>query len=237
MTSADVFEDDWASAQKEAKKASVGMFLAQGLKEDGTTLNIAFVQAPVARIDKFGNNKMVANVARFSDDKEATEYQKLGLLEMSPTWWKGFMSRRAKFGGGKVYQIERHGIYKDPNLRYDCDPIRDLTADEKKMLLEVNLIDIHKEGSTEASEEAWLDDFRKTCALEWERLGWNESLALKSIETCLGTVIKAAAMTVDQRIDYIGALKLLHKGDAPEKCTGVIDLDEDVDVDSKEEFF
>ena len=232
MNSQDVFEDKWDSAQEEAKKASVGMFLAQGLKEDGATLNIAFVQSPIARIDKFGNNKMVANVARFSDDKEAAEYQKLGLLEMSPRWWKIFLLRRAKFGGGKVFQIERHGVYKDPGLHYACDPVRDLTEAEKKMLTELELIDIHREGSSEASEEAWLDDFRKTCALEWERIGWAEVEALESINVRFGKSIKAADMTVDQRIDYISALKLLNKGDAPELCTGELDLSED-----KEDFF
>ncbi len=231
MTSADVFEDDWAKAKAEGKKASVGMFLQKMLAEDLDTIFIAFIQAPVTVTREGFQDKtkirtvMIANIALF--DEKGETFQKAGFLEMAPKHWNIFMARRSKFGPKKLYQIERHGVAKDPHVRYDCDAIRDLTEDEMTFLSGVEKLNIHKEGSTESSEAEWLADFRKTCAIEWIRIGWDEAMSLDSIKTLFGAVIKAADMTAEQRMDYISALKLLKKGDAPELCTGELDLGED----------
>ena len=241
MTSSTVFDDDFAKAKEEAESLSVGMFLQKYLKDDKDRLNIAFVQSPVVKEVKAYqgegiSKKMCANVAHFSDD--GTEFLELGLLEMAPMHWDGFLDRRAKFGGGKLYQIERRGVKGDKKVRYDLDQLRDLTDAEKTMLSSLTLIPILKgEDGVEQSEASWLAEFRKTCAAEWVRLGWDGKMAQKSVEIRFKKFIMAADMTGEQRTDYLSALKLLHKGDAPELCTGVIDLDEDVDVDSKEDFF
>ena len=233
MTSQNVFDDDFAKAKEEAESLSVGMFLQKYLKDDKDRLNVAFVQSPVVKDVKAYQGegmtkKMCANVAHFNDD--GTEFLELGLLEMAPLHWDGFLDRRSKFGGGKLFQIERRGVKGDQKVRYDLDPLRDLTEAEMKMLSSLTLISILKgEDGAQQSEESWLADFRRTCALEWERVGWDAPQALLSIKALFNVEIKAADMSAEQRMDYISALKLLKKGDAPELCTGELDLSEEKD--------
>ena len=230
MSSQKYSKSDWDSAMEKGEEASQGMFLK--LKNDNDKVYVYFIQPPIA-VEREGfrdksktTTKMIANLAVFNDSGE--KYVKLQLAEFAPTHWTGWMRAVTdeELGGfNKLYRLKRIGVAGDKDTKFACDPIRTLTDEELAMLNGLDLIEIKHDGAD--SEADWLADFRKTCAAEWIRLEWNEAMALASIETLFGVVIKAAEMTSEQRMTYLNALKLLKKGDAPELCTGELDLGAD----------
>ena len=233
MNSRKDFSDaDWEKAETDLKKASKlsGMFFA--LEDDGDAAQVAFMQTPIYRtLQPFktgGNVRTVGtcNVALFIDG----EYKKLMLADFARKHWKPFLRRIRKNGMKSLYTITRDGIAGDTQTTYDCEFDRKLTDEENVLLDELEFLSIKEDGSD--SETNWLDQFRKTCATEWERLGWDKEQGKASIVTLFGTFIAAADQDITQRIDYISALKQLKKGDGPEQCTGLdatIDLDADVE--------
>ena len=234
MNSQKYSKGDWDAAMEKGEEASQGMFLK--LKNDNDKVYLYFIQPPIA-VEREGfrdksktTTKMIANVAVFNESGE--RYIKLQLAEFAPTHWTGWIravSDEELGGYNKLYRLKRIGVAGDKDTKFACDAIRKLTDEELGMLNGLDLIEIKHDGSDSVAD--WLADFRKTCAIEWTRLEWDEAKALKSIETLFGNVIKAADMTSEQRMEYLNALKLLRKGDIPEMCTGIIDLPEDDEGD------
>jgi len=222
----DFSQDDWDSAEGNLKKAERFSSMFFSLEDDGDSADVVFMQPPVYRQlkpYKDGDNPRTVgtcNVAVF----EGGKFLKLMLADFARKHWKPFLRRIRKSGMNSLYVITRDGVRNDTQTVYDCEFLRELTSEENALLDDMELLAIRSDGSD--SEENWLDQFRRTCGEEWERLGWDAEQGHKSIETLFGIFIGAADMDADQRMKYIAALSKLRKGDGPEKCDGQIDLDE-----------
>ncbi len=226
-------EDDWAESEKKTEEASQGMFFK--LPNDQNKAYVYFIQPPITverehyQDKSKTSTKSIANIAVF--DSDGKNFMKLQLAEMAPTHWKQWLAKlRDKETGGfnKLYRIKREGVARDKDTTYPCDRIRDMTVDELTFLNNLELLTINTDGSD--SEADWLNDFRKTCAVEWEKVGWDKDQARVSIVTLFGVFIDAETMTGEQRSEYLGALQQVSKGSLPEAIKGdddALDLSED----------
>jgi len=252
MSRFDTKPEDWDKAADEGEDAesSGGLFIQKRMKQDLSTIYVAFLEIPkfgrVTYPDGKTSDKGQANVASFGRDGNAME-EGVFIIEMAPKHINRFIAklRKPKYGLGMLYEIERHGKPNDTQTYYEIDDVRALTQEEMDFL---DTVELHKlfsrqddsaSASSPPSAVSSVSVFMKQCHDEAVRLGWakdrdilKQNMVVAN-KTFFKGMLESKDMTHDQQARFLEGLKAMEPGQEPGAIVDVtadkLDLDEDVD--------
>jgi len=152
----------WEQTEELARKHDADSSTWLKLANDGDKAVVVFVGEPYPREVSFVDGKYVP-----ADDAVRAAGHKVSLrvaynvvlpdtgeakvLEQGVMFFKDLVRVREKYGLEKwAFEVQRHGAAKDPKTTYSILPERQLTADERKSLQAVELLDLPKLYSGEA---------------------------------------------------------------------------------------
>jgi hypothetical protein len=155
----------WEQTEELAKKHDADSSTWLKLANDEDKAVVVFLGEPYPREVSFIDGKYVPvdDAVRAAGNKVSLriaynvalpETGELKVLEQGVVFFKDLVRVREKYGLDKwAFEVQRHGAAKDPKTTYSILPERQLTGEERKSLLAVELLDLPKLYAGETEKE------------------------------------------------------------------------------------
>ena len=227
-----IFNDDCADVQKEAKTDSEGsIFLSKSLTDDKDFVMCALAQKPISYMEEDPFDKKntpprkrkryAANFAVF--DEKGENFVGMKLWETGPKHMDAILDARVEQGTMKLYKLIRNGIKGDSGTTYGFYAKRDLTDAEMEMLANQDLLEIRAGGQN----GEYLEDFKNTLSVEVRRIKWSKDDWDVAVLTFWGDDRGVESLDPMERDELVAGLRSVVEGADPKTFERTIDLPED----------